>query len=105
VEEELRLAQTMVFNFVVLYEAILVFIIRKSYKVPLFANGWVWASVALSLGLQALLMYTPLYNLFKIVPLGMSEIGWLALGGVAFYAMFLIYHYVSSAFLFKKSEF
>ncbi|MDD4273663.1 MAG: cation-translocating P-type ATPase [Desulfobacter postgatei] len=105
VEEELRLAQTMVFNFVVLYETILVFIIRKSYKVPLFSNGWVWASVALSLGLQALLMYTPLYDLFKIVPLGMSEIGWQALGGVAFYAMFLIYHYVSSALLFKKSEF
>jgi hypothetical protein len=39
------------------------------------------------------------------VPLGMSEIGWQALGGVAFYAMFLIYHYISSAFLFKKSEF
>jgi len=34
--EQLRLGQTMVFNFVVLYEVVLVFVIRRDYQVPLF---------------------------------------------------------------------
>jgi magnesium-transporting ATPase (P-type) len=57
----------MVFNFVVLYELILVFIIRTGYHVPLLSNKWIWFSVVISIGLQALLLYTPLHTLFKIV--------------------------------------
>ena len=87
--DDLILGRTMVFNFVVLYEVILVFVIRKGYQVPFFSNGWIWASVVLSLGLQALLMYTPLYSLFKIVPLGIFELGVLALSGCVFYIGFL----------------
>ena len=89
----LMLGQTMVFNFVVLYEVILVFIIRESYKVPLFSNRWIWASVLLSVFLQGILMYTPVYALFKIVPLGMDELLSLLAGGLVFYGFFLIYQY------------
>ncbi len=38
-EGEITRAQTMVFNFVVLYEMILVFVIRRDYEVPLFSNA------------------------------------------------------------------
>lgn len=36
--DELMQAQTIVFNFVVLYEVILIFVIRQGYKVPFWAN-------------------------------------------------------------------
>ncbi len=81
---ELMRAQTMVFNFVVLYEVILIFVIRSGYRVPALANKWVWAAALLSLALQALLMYTPLAAVFRIVPLGPAEIASLLGGGMLF---------------------
>jgi Ca2+-transporting ATPase len=92
--EQLVHAQTMVFNFVVLYEVILTFVIRHSYQVPLFSNRWVWAAAVLSICLQAILMYTPLAGIFKIVPLGWSDIGALGSAGVLFAAVSLIYQLV-----------
>ena len=44
----------------------LTFVIRSSYRVPFFANGWVWGAAGLSVALQALLMYTPLAPLFIV---------------------------------------
>lgn len=87
-------AQTMVFNFVVLYEVILIFVIRNSYQVPFFANRWVWGAAIMSIVLQALLMYTPLAPIFKIVPLGWSDLGALASAGALFSAASLIYQQV-----------
>jgi Ca2+-transporting ATPase len=74
---QLQYAQTMVFNFVVLYEVILTFIIRKSYQVPFFSNRWIWSAALLSIGLQFLLLYTPLSVFFKIVPLVLPD--WIVL--------------------------
>ncbi|MCB2181042.1 MAG: cation-translocating P-type ATPase [Desulfobulbaceae bacterium] len=91
-DSELMRARTMVFNFVVLYEVILVFVIRHGYQVPFFSNGYVWLSVALSIGLQALLMYTPLDSYFKVTPLGLNELAILFIAGLVFYAAFLAYH-------------
>ena len=87
-------AQTMVFNFVVLYEVILTFVIRNSYQVPFLANRWVWAAALLSIALQALLMYTPLAELFRIVPLGWRDIAALACAGALFTAASLLYQLV-----------
>ena len=100
--QDLMLGQTMVFNFVVLYEVILVFIIREGYKVPLFSNRWIWASVLLSVLLQGILMYTPIHSLFKIVPLGMGDIFSLLAGGLIFYGFFLIYQYGVCPFFFGR---
>lgn len=86
----LQHAQTMVFNFVVLYEMILTFIIRNSYRVPLFTNPWVWGAAGLAVLLQALLMYTPLAPVFKIDPLGFIDLFALCGGGVLFAAVSLI---------------
>jgi Ca2+-transporting ATPase len=95
--EELMRAQTMVFNFVVLYEVILTFVIRVDYHVPFFANPWIWGAALLCLVSQALLMYTPLAVLFKIVPMNLHEIGALAAGGMVFALCILIYQGVKRA--------
>ncbi len=92
---QLQVAQTMVFNFVVLYEVILIFVIRASYRVPFWVNRWVWAAAVLSIVLQGLLMYTPLATLFKIVPLGMVELGALFAGGLLFYFASLGYQVIA----------
>jgi Ca2+-transporting ATPase len=82
VPAEIILGQTMVFNFVVVYEVILVFVIRHSYQVPFFSNIWVWGSVLLSFAMQALIMYTPLHQVFKVVPLAPKEIMIILAGGL-----------------------
>jgi P-type Ca2+ transporter type 2C len=84
-------AQTMVFNFVVLYEVILIFVIRSSYQVPFFANRWVWAAALISVVLQALLMYSPLALMFKIIPLGLSDLIILFAAGILFALISLLY--------------
>ena len=91
----------MVFNFVVLYEVILTFIIRRSYRVPFFSNAWVWAAAVLSIGLQALLMYTGLADIFKIVPLGISDLGILLVVVLIFASASLVYDFASR----QKSRF
>lgn len=88
---ELIHAQTMVFNFVVLYEVILTFIIRKSYRVPFFTNPWVWSAAVLSIILQGLLMYTDLSSVFKIVPLTLTDFGLLVTGGGVFVLASILY--------------
>ena len=93
--DELRHAQTMVFNFVVLYEVILIFLIRSSYGVPFFSNSWVWAAASLSIALQGLLMYTGLADVFRIVPLSASDLGLLGIGGAVFVLASLLYEYVA----------
>ncbi len=86
------LAQTMVFNFVVLYEVILVFVIRYGYQVPFFSNPYIWLSVFLSISLQAMIMYTPLHFYFKVAPLGGDELMVLFAAAFGFYLTFLMYH-------------
>jgi Ca2+-transporting ATPase len=80
----LRHARTMVFNFVVIYELILVFLIRRGFRVPLLCNRWIWLAIALSLLLQAVLMYTPLAQPFDIVALRPNDLAVLALCGLFF---------------------
>ena len=88
---ELMRAQTMVFNFVVLYEVILIFVIRTGYQVPFWANKWVWAAAILSVVLQAILMYTPLAAVFKISPLGLADVAVLSAGGLLFGLVAILY--------------
>lgn len=84
--------QTMVFNFVVIYEVVLVFVIRHSFRVPLFTNIWVWGSVLLSFSMQALIMYTPLHKIFKVVPLNSQEILIIMAGGIFVWLAAIIYY-------------
>lgn len=70
----LQRAQTMVFNYIVLYEMMLVFIIRRNYRVRLFSNGWLWSAVLFSLLMQVAIMYTPANTVFHVTPLAWSEL-------------------------------
>ncbi len=101
--EALMHAQTMVFNFVVLYEVILTFVIRNSYGVPLFSNVWVWGAALLSVVLQGVLMYTGLADVFKIVPLGLEDLGLLFAAGGLFLFAALVYELVARRLGFAAS--
>ncbi len=90
----LLVAQTMVFNFVILYEMVLVFVIRRSFQVDLTANKWIWAAVIFSVSLQLLLMYTPLHSVFKIVALSWPHIGVLLVATVLFWMTTRLYQYI-----------
>lgn len=89
--EQLIYAQTMVFNFVVVYEVILIFVIRSSYQVPFFANYWVWAAALMSVVLQGVLLYTPLADAFRIVPLGLNDLALLVGAGFLFVLISFVY--------------
>ncbi len=99
---EVLRAQTMVFNFVVLYEVILIFVIRSGYRVSFWANKWVWAAATLSVVLQAILMYTPLAEVFRIVPLGLVDIAALLGAGLLFGLAALLYQVVARS-IFKMT--
>ncbi len=101
----LELGQTIVFNFVVLYEICLVFMIRKSYGTKLFSNIWLWVSVIISLILQALIMYTDLSKIFEIVPLSFEQIGVLIGASILFAFIYFIYIKLVKFFFFKGIEF
>ncbi len=93
--EQLIIAQTMVFHFVILYEMVLVFVIRRSYKVPLMSNGWIWAAVSFSIGLQVLLSYTSLNEVFTIRPLTLQQVGVLLVATLLFWMVTQLYQYVA----------
>ena len=88
---QLELARTMVFNFVVLYEMLLVFMIRNEYEVPVFTNVWLWLAILLSATVQALLLYTPLGLYFgTAAPTGLDLVR-LGATGVLFVCAYLAY--------------
>lgn len=102
--EKLRLGQTVVFNFVVLYEVVLVFVIRSDYQVPLFSNWWIWAAAGFSIVLQFVLMYSPLRDSFKIVALDGSQLAQLAGAALCFYILCRMYTVLQDVLL-KRRQF
>ena len=88
----LGVAQTMVFNFIVVYELFHVFMIRDEYNVSLFTNKWLWMSIVLSIGLQAALLYTPVHEFFSLVPLTGPQLGAIGIGLVTFFGLHLVYN-------------
>lgn len=87
---ELETARTVAFSYVVLFEMVLVFVIRSSYRVPLRSNPWLWTAVGLSLLLQGVILYTPVNGLFKVTPLGAGELLLLGQAGFGFGACCLL---------------
>lgn len=72
-------ARSMAFNTLVvleLFQAIGCRSLHKSlFKVGTFKNLWLWGAIFLSLGLQAAILYTPLNNIFSVVPLTAMDWG------------------------------
>jgi len=65
----LAIAQTMLFTGFVLFEMAMIVVVRNQEKLGRFKNKWLFSAVALSLALQATLLFTPLGALFGVVPM------------------------------------
>ncbi|MDA3855931.1 MAG: cation-translocating P-type ATPase [Candidatus Woesearchaeota archaeon] len=92
------LSQTMIFNFIAVYELVLVFVIREQYRIKQLSNLWLWGAIVLTLGLQALIMYTPLSTMFGVVALSLVDILVLFYAGAFFYICYLIYYFFNISF-------
>ncbi len=73
-------ARTMTFTALVAQEYLRLVVIRLHEHAPLLANRWLLLAVSVSLGLQLLLLYSPVGELFDAVPLGLGEWGIIAAG-------------------------
>ena len=67
---DLPTARTIAFTALVAQEFLRIAVIHRAEGTPQLANRWLVAAVAVSLLLQAVLLYTPLGGLFDAVPLG-----------------------------------
>jgi Ca2+-transporting ATPase len=72
-------AQTVLFTFFVVAEMALIQVIRRRFGKSPWSNRWLLAAVAASLALQLAVLYTPLADLFGVVPLGGRD--WLLIAG------------------------
>ncbi len=71
-----ELAHTMAFTTLIALEFVRVQVIRSQYKIGVFSNPWLVASLGTSFLLQLAVIYLPpLQKVFKTVPLGISEWG------------------------------
>lgn len=71
-------AQTIAFTALVLFEVARLQMIRSKYNLSIFSNKLLIGAVLFSLGLQLIVIYTPLNAIFKTVPL--EAMDWLWLG-------------------------
>jgi Ca2+-transporting ATPase len=77
-------AQTVLFTFLVAVELVRIQLIRGRYGQPLRSNPWLVVAIIASLALQAVVVYTPLNELFSVVPLGVDGLGVVATAAGAF---------------------
>jgi Ca2+-transporting ATPase len=74
----LAYAQTMLFTFFVVAEMAVIQVIRRRFGQSSWSNPWLLAAVSASLLLQLAVLYTPLADLFGVIPLGARD--WLHIG-------------------------
>ncbi|WP_042663478.1 cation-transporting P-type ATPase [Haloferax sp. ATB1] len=83
---DLVVAQTVLFTFLVTAELVRTQSVRLRYRLSPLSNPWLLGAVGLSLALHLVLLYTPAADLFGVVPLGLTEWGWVAGAFVPFLA-------------------
>lgn len=71
-------ARTALFTGFVLFECARIGSIRAREKIGWFSNWWLIGALAMSMGLQLIVIYTPLNKAFDVIPLGVVE--WMILG-------------------------
>jgi Ca2+-transporting ATPase len=79
--------RTMAFMTLVLLEIARLQIIRSSYHTSIRSNKWLIGAVLISLGLQLIVVYTPLNLFFKTVPLGGMEWAYMAITLVSVFVL------------------
>jgi Ca2+-transporting ATPase len=80
-------AQTLLFTFLVVVEVVRIQVIRSRYGLSITSNPWLLGAIAVTLGLQLLVLYTPLADLFAVRPLALGDWGPIALAFGAFLAL------------------
>ena len=81
---DLVLAQTLLFTFLVTIEMVIIQVIRGRYGLEVLSNRWLVAAVASSVGLQLLVLYSPLQEFFGVRALSLEAWGWIGLATVGF---------------------
>ncbi len=75
--ENIEKARTMAVMGIILFELFLVFVCRSRtksiFKTGMFSNKLLIISVLIALGLQFLVLYTPLVDVFKLTPLALQD--------------------------------
>ena len=76
-EQNIMYAQTVAFTTLVMFQMFHVFNSRSLensvFKIGLFRNRKLWYAVMLSIGLQLVVIYSPLNSIFQTVPLGWQD--------------------------------
>lgn len=80
-DTELAYKQTMAFTMIILLELVRLQTIRQEYHLGIFSNRHLVAAVCVSIGLQFLVLYTPLSQFFGTVALTFTD--WVLLVAVA----------------------
>ena len=75
------LAQTVAFTTLIVLQIVRVQMVRKQHNEKLFSNKWLNYALLSSIGLQLLVIYTPLSKIFHTTALGVLE--WVWIFGVA----------------------
>ncbi len=100
--ENVTMARTMAFTALVLLEIVVVAVIRREYRVPLFSNGWLIIALLSSVALHLLVLYTPLQEFFKTTSLGLTH--WVYLFAMTGVVMLFTVILMRIMRLIKKSE-
>ncbi len=72
-EADLVKAQTIVFTTLVILEFVRLYMIRSDYNIKMLSNNWLVLAVVLSIGMQLLVLYSPLNAFFNTIPLNLME--------------------------------
>ncbi|XGI83987.1 cation-translocating P-type ATPase [Halorutilales archaeon Cl-col2-1] len=71
--DDFRLAQTVLFTSLAMFEIVMFQIVRRDYGLSIFSNIWLSVTVGVAFVAQLLLLYTPLASVFEVVPIGLSH--------------------------------
>lgn len=80
----LLVAQTALFTFIILAEMARIQVIRNRYGHSIVSNKWVITSLGVSLGLQFILLYTPVAEIFGTASLGANNWATLIIAATGF---------------------
>jgi Ca2+-transporting ATPase len=89
--EGLLVAQTALFTFVILAEMARIEVIRNRYGHGLFSNRWVIAALGVSIGLQFILLYTPVSEIFGTAALTIENWMYVLAACISFTALVMLF--------------
>ena len=87
-------AQTLLFTFLVTVEMVRIQVIRGRYDQSILSNPWLLGAIAVSFLLQLAVLYTPVADLFEVLPVTVTGWTWIAAGFLAFLVLTLAAEWV-----------